>query len=450
MAHVTVLGAGYVGLVTGACLAELGHDVTCVEKNAARLEPLRDGRLPFHEPDLDGLVAKNVASGRLSFASSAGEAVSRSDFVFVAVQTPSRPDGSADTSFLFGAVHEIAPSLRPTSFVVIKSTVPVGTGDEVAARLTRNGTRAEVVSNPEFLRQGSAVRDFLSPDRVVVGAETEEARWATLELFAGIEAPVVRTTRRAAEMGKYAANALLATRISFMNEVSGICEGFGVDIDEVASIVGHDSRLGKGYLRAGLGWGGSCFPKDIRSLASMGRQAGMEPEILVAADTVNARQRQRAVFRLRETVLLDGHRDPVVGVLGLAFKPDTDDLRESPALDVIARLQDEGIRIQAHDPAAIPAARAAMPSVHYTDSPYEAAANADALLLATEWPEYQALDWGAIRTSMRGKTVLDGRNVLDGALLRALGFRYLSFGKAPFEYGRAMDLESSASATVGL
>ncbi len=429
MERVSVIGAGYVGLVTAACLAELGHDVTCAETNPERLAPLLEFKPPFYEPELDDLVRRWGDAGRLRFSGSAVASVADSRFIFLAVQTPSGEDGSADTSFLFAALSEIGPALRPESIIVIKSTVPAGTGDEAAAFLARRGYPGSLVSNPEFLRQGSAVRDFLEPDRVVVGAENPEAAQAITALYQRLEAPTIVTSRRAAEMGKYAANALLATRISFMNEVSAICEQYGVDIEEVANIVGHDARLGRGYLRAGLGWGGSCFPKDVRSLASMARSVGLQPHILTAVDSVNRAQRQRAFSRLREAVLLDGHADPTVCILGLSFKPNTDDLRESPAIDVMRGLLEEGVRVRAHDPSAMTGAHRLLPAATYHESIHEAALGADALLLATEWPQYQKIDWISVREAMRGRTVFDGRNVLDGPMLRTIGFRYASFGR---------------------
>lgn len=428
MADITMIGAGYVGLVTGACLAELGHNVVCMEIDPAKLSMLQQGMVPIHEAGLDALVARHRSSGRLSFTADYALAIPACQFAFIAVNTPPEPSGRANTSFVFSAVRSILDHAEEGITIVTKSTVPVGTGDEIARMVSRRGFQAiQVVSNPEFLQEGTAVRDFTQPDRIVIGANTLEAGKRVAQLYQGIGATVIQCSRRSAELAKYAANAFLATRVSFMNEMSGICEAAAADIGEVARILGADRRIGPSYLRAGLGWGGSCLPKDVRALASTFDEYGCKSTILDAALSVNLRQRKRAFEQLRKAV--DGVPGATVGVLGLAFKPETDDVRDAPALDIIMRLLEAGIQVRAHDPVAAPNARLLLPGVHYCKDAYGVANSSDALLLATEWPEYLALNWKEVRSLMRGRVVLDGRNVLDGSMLTALGFKYLSFGR---------------------
>jgi UDPglucose 6-dehydrogenase len=427
LSRISVVGAGYVGLVTAACLAELGHDVIGIEADRARLAMLHRGELPVYEPGLDELFAKHCAPGRLRFTGDYGAAIPQSDFVFVAVNTPSRPDGRADTSFVMTAVRSVLEHARPGLTIVTKSTVPVGTGDTIQRIIDQSGIPGiEAASNPEFLREGVAISDFLRPDRIVIGAEAEAVHARIAQLFGGIPAPVLRCSRRTAELAKYASNALLATRISFMNEIEGICADAGADVEDVSRIVGADRRIGPAFLNAGLGWGGSCFGKDVRALIASAQDHGRSGPILHAVLDVNVGQREAAFHRLQEAVAArDG---AVIGVLGLAFKPGTDDIREAPALDIIGRLIEEGLRVRAHDPIAMPNARRSLPNIHYCENPYEVADGCDALLLATEWPEYLSLDWQAIRTRMRGDVIVDGRHVLDANLLTSLGFICLSVG----------------------
>jgi len=429
-AKISVIGAGYVGLVTAACLAELGHTVTCVEINEERLALLHRGEVPIHEPGLDAMVARNRQAGRLAFTGDHSAAHQGVEFAFVAVNTPPGPDGQADVTFVFTAVQSVLAQASEGVTIVTKSTVPVGTGDAIAHLATRTGRRdVHVASNPEFLREGSAVKDFMAPDRIVVGAERETVAAAVARLYVTLDAPVVITDRRSAELAKYAANAYLATRISFINEVATLCEAVGADVDEVARIVGADRRIGPSFLQAGLGWGGSCFPKDVRALAATAADVGCGSSILPAVFDVNARQRDRAVQQLLS--LLDRNPDTAVAVLGLAFKPDTDDIREAPALDIICQLLAAGIRVRAHDPIAMNNARRVLPNVRWCSDAYEAAKGSDAILLATEWSDYRTLEWRLVRDLMRGRVVLDGRNVLDGRALASLGFTYLSIGRLP-------------------
>ena len=442
MSNVSVIGAGYVGLVTSACLAQLGHSVACLEIDRTRLSMLRRGKLPIHEPGLHQLIDDQRRAGRLIFTEDYSAAIPNSEFVFIAVNTPPKSDGHADTSFVFAAVRSVLEHAGPEATIVIKSAVPVGTGDDISQLVADSRTRGvEVVSNPEFLRQGSAVRDFLEPDRVVVGASRPVAGALVAGLYASLEAPVIMCSRRSAELAKYAANALLATRISFVNELAAICEEVDADIGEVSRVMGSDRRIGPTYLRTGIGWGGSCFPKDVLALAATAAEHGCQPSILQAVIDVNTRQRERAFEQLHSA--LGTVQSPTVGVLGLAFKPNTDDIREAPALDIISRLLEQGVRVRAHDPVAMGNARRLLPSVVYCEDAYDVATNSDALLLATEWHDYITLDWSEIRSRMRGTLVLDGRNALDGSFLLELGFTYTSFGRSPngqpHPNGRAVD-----------
>jgi UDPglucose 6-dehydrogenase len=431
MATVSVIGAGYVGLVTSAGLAELGHLVVCVEADSARLDLLQQGMLDIHEPGLSTLIDRHRDTGRLRFTGSYHEAIPASSLILVAVNTPTGLNGEADTSHVFAAVRSIMKHARPGQMIVTKSTVPVGTGDLIAALVARDGpTDVDVVSNPEFLREGTAVRDFLAPDRIVVGAAVRTAATRLAQLYRSIPAPIVICSRRSAELAKYAANALLATRISFMNEISAICEAVDADVEEISRVVGLDHRIGSTYLNAGIGWGGSCFPKDIRALVATARAHDVEPSILEGAFEVNARQRDRLFQRLCAELAATNRNRRTVAVLGLSFKPDTNDVRDSPAIDIISRLVNRGVRVRAHDPVAIEDARRLLPDVCYCDEPYDAARGSDAILLATEWSDYRKLDWRRMYALMRAHTVVDGRNYLDGVRLSELGFRYVSVGRS--------------------
>jgi len=424
---VAVVGAGYVGLVTAACLSELGHRVTCIEVDETKVIALGAGDLPIHEPGLRELVWKNARDGHLQFTGDY-ERTRYAESVFIAVPTPSGDDGSADLSYVLQAMDSLVPHVQPGTIIVIKSTVPVGTGDGIARLQSVLNARIEVVSNPEFLRQGTAVHDFLHPDRVVIGAESAEAVERVARIYASLEAPIIAVDRRSAELAKYTANALLATRISFMNEISHIAAAVNADIDDVARIVGMDRRIGPAFLRSGLGWGGSCFPKDVLALSSAASSHGCYTPILQAVYEVNQLQGKHAAELLLEAI--SGIDDPIVAILGLAFKPNTDDVRGSPALGIAQQLVEEGIIVRAHDPFALVNAGLVLPDVEYREDAYSALDGADAVLLATEWEEYYDLDWILVRESMRGKTVVDGRNALNGVLLNELGFLYRSFGRA--------------------
>jgi len=451
VAQLAVVGAGYVGLVTAACLAKLGHRVTCIEVDERKLLALRAGDLPIHEPGLAELVSEHIQDGRLQFTGDYAQ-ISGAEFVFIAVPTPSREDGSANTSYVQQAVESLIPYARRAMVIVIKSTVPVGTTDGIAGLDGVLEAGLEVVSNPEFLRQGTAVHDFLQPDRVVIGASSPETAARVARLYSSVEAPIVAVDTRSAELAKYTANALLAARVSFMNEISHIAAAVEANVDDVARIVGMDRRIGPAFLRAGLGWGGSCFPKDVLALAAVANNNGCRTPILQAVYETNELQREHAA-----KLLLDAVRSipgPIVAILGLAFKPNTDDVRGSPALGIAQHLLAEGVIVRAHDPFALVNASRVLPDVEYSEDAYSALDGADAILLATEWEEYYDLDWILVRESMRGKTVVDGRNALNGVLLSELGFRYRSFGRATHHNGNgsaphenAVDLPPIGGAT---
>ena len=426
MEQLAVLGAGYVGLVTAACLAELGHRVTCIEVDGRRLMALKAGQLPIYERGLPELIWGNAQRGRLFFSDDFGE-IADADAIFVAVPTPSGENGEADISFVRQAVYSLIPHAKRGVLLIIKSTVPVGTADRISQLPPVLKAGIEVVSNPEFLRQGTAVRDFLQPERVVIGAESAQAVERVARIYASLEASIVSVDRRSAELAKYTANALLATRISFINEISHIATAVNADIDDVARIVGMDRRIGPAFLRSGLGWGGSCFPKDVLALTSAAARYGCHTPILRAVYEINELQREHAAQLLIDA--LHGIDDPIVAVLGVAFKPNTDDVRGSPALTIAERLLGNGVTVRIHDPFALVNASDVLARIDCRPDPYSALEGADALLLATEWEEYETLDWTLVRETMRGKTVVDGRNVLNGGHLTELGFRYRSFGR---------------------
>jgi UDPglucose 6-dehydrogenase len=425
MADIAVVGAGYVGLVTAACFAELGNRVTGVEANPERLGELQAGRSPVLERDLPEMLGRNISAGRLRFTGTC-RAVHGAELVFIAVHTPAGDDGRTETRFVEAAVRSASRHLSPRAALVIKSTVPPGTADGFARETGRT-----VLSNPEFLCQGTAVADFMRPDRIVVGAPSAADAAPLVDLYAELEAPVLVTSRRSAEMSKYAANSFLAMRISFVNEIAELCEAAGADIEEVAGVLGGDGRIGPAFLRAGIGWGGSCFPKDVSALRHVATVLDCPHALLDAAWSANQRQRDRALAHLLAAT--DGADGASVAVLGLAFKPETDDVRGSPALEIIGRLLEQGLEVRAHDPAAVRNARRVLPNITYCASPYEAVTGADALLLVTEWPEYQALDWPRVASLMRGRVVIDGRNALDGGHLAANGFNYRGFGRLAHE-----------------
>jgi UDPglucose 6-dehydrogenase len=432
MRRIAIVGSGYVGLVTGTCFSELGNRVVCVDNDAAKIERLDAGEVPFYEPSLGEMIARNVQARRLTFTTDVAAAVRGSEIIFIAVGTPMRADGHADLGAVRAAARDIGAALNGPKIVVSKSTVPVETGEMVSSIIRRHA-RAQhpisVVSNPEFLREGSAVADFLRPDRIVLGTEDAAAEQVMRELYAPLEAPIVVTDVRTAEMIKYAANAFLATKISFINEIANICELLDVDVRAVCNGIGYDQRIGTKFLNPGIGYGGSCFPKDVRALEQLAVERDYQAPLLHAVELVNRRQIERTVVRLERE--LGGLRGRVVAVLGLAFKPNTDDVRDAPALALIARLLDRGAAVRAHDPIANALAREALGTdgIVFCDDMYESVSGADAIVLATEWNEFRALDFARCAASMRGSVLIDGRNVFDPDKVRAAGLRYLGIGR---------------------
>ncbi|MDP3658971.1 UDP-glucose/GDP-mannose dehydrogenase family protein [Phenylobacterium sp.] len=432
--HVAMIGTGYVGLVSGACFADFGHTVTCIDKDAGKIERLKGGGIPIFEPGLDLLVAQNVRAGRLYFDTEAAKAVAEADAVFIAVGTPSRRgDGHADLSYVYAAAEEIAGLIDGFTVIVTKSTVPVGTGDEIEAIIRRVRPDAEfaVVSNPEFLREGAAIEDFKRPDRVVVGTDDPQARAVMTELYRPLylnETPIVFTARRTSELIKYAANAFLALKITFINEIADLCEAVGADVQQVARGIGLDNRIGGKFLNAGPGYGGSCFPKDTLALVRTARDAGSPVALIETTVAVNdARKKQMAEKVARA---LDGDvTGKTVGVLGLTFKPNTDDMRDAPSLDIVPALQALGAKVQAFDPEGLHEARQLLRDVDFKDSPYDVAEGADALVIITEWDQFRALDLDRIKLLMKRPVLVDLRNIYKPDDMRARGFSYTSVGR---------------------
>jgi UDPglucose 6-dehydrogenase len=431
MRSIAIVGAGYVGLVTATCFAELGNTVACVDNDAMKVSRLNDGEIPFYEPSLSEMVTRNVQAKRLSFTVDIATAIRQSEVIFIAVGTPMRADGHADLAAVRAVAREIGLALDGPKIVVSKSTVPVETG-ELISSIIREHARADhavsVVSNPEFLREGSAIADFLRPDRIVIGVTDPEAERVMRDLYAPLEAPIVVTDVRTSEMIKYAANAFLATKISFINEIANICELLDVDVRSVCRGIGYDQRIGTKFLNPGIGYGGSCFPKDVRALEQLAVERDYPAPLLHAVELVNRRQVERAVVKLERE--LGGLSGRVVAVLGLAFKPNTDDIRDAPALAIIQRLLDRGAAVRAYDPIANGAARALLgTAVTFGADMYDAVAGADAVLLATEWNEFRALDFARCAKAMRGNLVVDGRNIYEPENVRAAGLRYLGIGR---------------------
>jgi UDPglucose 6-dehydrogenase len=436
MSKICVIGTGYVGLVTGSCFADLGNTVYCLDVDETRIAKVKQGIMPIYEPGLEQLVEQNVNAGRLHFTTDYAEGLKDAEFAFIAVGTPSGVDGEADLQYVRQAAESIADLVEGPIIVVNKSTVPVGTGDWVADVITRRRNRPmefSVVSNPEFLREGSAINDFMYPDRVVLGSLHKEAAEKVARLYQSLRCPIVVTDLRTAEMVKYASNAFLATRISFINEIANICEELGADVREVSRGMGLDKRIGPAFLDAGLGWGGSCFPKDVKALAHMAVLHGSQPQLLQAVMDINRNQRRRVVVKLRRALgTLD---QKVVGVLGLSFKPNTDDIREAPALEVIHLLENEGATVRAYDPQAMANAAAVLPHVKLCHTPYEVAEGVDALVLTTEWNEFKQLDFARIHELMHTPLLMDSRNLWDPEAARAMGFTYFGVGRGNFPNG---------------
>jgi UDPglucose 6-dehydrogenase len=432
--QIAMIGTGYVGLVSGACFSDFGHVVTCIDKDAKKIEQLRGGRIPIFEPGLDALVASNVEAGRLSFTTESPAAIRAADAVFLAVGTPSRRgDGFADLTYVYDAAREIATELQGFTVVVIKSTVPVGTNDEVDAIIRKFRPEADfaVVSNPEFLREGAAIEDFKRPDRVVVGSDDERARRVMRELYRPLfinETPILFTGRRAAELIKYAANSFLATKITFINEMADLCEKCGADVQEVARGMGLDRRIASKFLHPGPGFGGSCFPKDTAALTAIGQRYGTPIKIVETVIGVNdARKRAMAV----KVVAACGGSltGKTIAVLGLTFKPNTDDMREAPSLVIVPALEAEGARVRAYDPHGMEEARKLMPRLETAGDPYSCIEGADAMLILTEWDQFRALDFDRVKVALRKPVVIDLRNIYRPADLAAKGLTYVSVGR---------------------
>lgn len=430
MKNLTVVGVGHVGLVTGACFADLGNRVIALDTDQARVEGLQRGQMPIYEPGLEELVSRNVSAGRLTFTSSYDEAIRDAEFVFISVGTPGGVEGEADMKYVRQAAESIAEAMIAPLIIVNKSTVPVGTGDWVADIIQSHQKVSipfSVVSNPEFLREGAAISDFMSPARTVLGSTDARAAEKVAQLHLPLRAPIVITDLRTAEMIKYASNAFLATKISFINEIANICEALGADIKEVATGMGYDPRITRSFLDAGLGYGGSCFPKDVKALAYMAEEKGRHPQLLHAVMEINQDRRSQLVEKARE--LLGGLEGKKVGLLGLTFKPNTDDLREAPALDVAELLLQEGAQVVAYDPVGMEGATHLMPDIEMAGDAYALADQADAIIVCTEWNEFIQLDLERIRDLMREPVIIDGRNIYDPKELVRLGFKYVGFGQ---------------------
>jgi UDPglucose 6-dehydrogenase len=427
---IALIGTGYVGLVTGTCFAEVGHDVVCVDCDAAKVALLQQGGIPIYEPGLEELVKKNVAAGRLRFTTSTQDGVDHGQVVFIAVPTPPLPDGSVDLSFIEGVARDIARAMTSYRIVVDKSTVPVRTGEKVAETIKRYCKAKvdfDIVSNPEFLREGFAVEDFMKPDRVVIGVQSERPVAAMKELYAPYGAPIVVTDINSAELIKHAANSFLALKISYINAVSVICEASGANIQEVANGIGLDQRIGRPFLDASLGFGGSCFPKDLSAFVKIGEDLGYDFALLKEVQRINVQQMDRFLKKITDTLWV--LKDKTIGVLGLAFKQNTDDVRMSPAIELCQRLLKQGARLRVHDPKAMDKAQAILPDATLVADMNEVADGCDALVIATEWPEFKQLDLERARRVMTHPIMFDGRNLFEPAAMERLGFLYKSIGR---------------------
>jgi UDPglucose 6-dehydrogenase len=443
MKQICVVGVGYVGLVTAACFSDLGNRVIALDINQEKIDGLKRGEMPIYEPGLEELVERNVKSGRLTFTTSYPEGLQDSEFVFIAVGTPSGVDGEADLRYVAAAAEDIARNMTEPLIIVNKSTVPVGTGDWVADIVRTHQTKQvqfSVVSCPEFLREGSAISDFMQPHRTVLGSLDPDAAEKVAQLHLPLRAPIVITDLRTAEMIKYASNAFLATKISFINEIANICEALGADVKEVAAGMGYDKRIGSSFLDAGLGYGGSCFPKDVKALAYMAAEKGRHPQLLHAVMEINDDRRPMVVRRLKE--LLGDLNGKTVGLLGLSFKPNTDDMRDAPSVDISRMLTEAGAVVRAYDPVAMEIAAPLMPDVKMLPDPYTLAEGCDALMINTEWNEFKQLNLEQIRGSMNQPVIVDGRNLYDPAVMDKYGFKYRGVGRG--YDGSTVDHQSKA------
>lgn len=430
MKNLSVVGVGYVGLVTSACFADLGSRVVGLDIDEERVAKLKRGEMPIYEPGLEEMVQRNLSAGRLKFTTSYEEALESADFVFICVGTPSGSEGEAEMKYVQQAAEAIAKNMTAALIIVNKSTVPVGTGDWVADIITASQPEPidfAVVSSPEFLREGAAISDFMNPARVVLGSLNPEAAEKVAQLHFPLRSPIVITDLRTAEMIKYASNAFLATKISFINEIANICEALGADVKEVASGMGYDPRIGPDFLEAGLGYGGSCFPKDVSALCYMAEEKGRHPQLLQAVIDINDDRRLQLVENVRAAV--GSLKGKSIGLLGLTFKPNTDDLRDAPALEVAQHLLEAGAQVRAYDPVAMDSASELLPQVKMVQDPYELASSADALVVCTEWNEFKQLDLEQIKSAMNRPVIIDGRNIYDPVELAGFGFKYHGMGR---------------------
>lgn len=430
MVKICIVGSGYVGLVTGACFADIGHQVICVDNNQEKVETLKKGGVPIYEPGLKELIKKNVTAGRLSFTSKIEEGVDSSDVIFIAVPTPPQPDGSVDLRFIEGVAREIAGVMKSYKVIVDKSTVPVKTGENVAETISRyNKLKVDfdVVSNPEFLREGSAIPDLMNPDRIVVGVKSRRPVDLLKKIYDPFNAPIMFTDINSAELIKHAANSFLALKISYINALSQICEAAGANVEQVADGMGADKRIGRAFLNAGIGYGGSCFPKDLSAFIHISEQLGHDFSLLKEVEKINRHQKDRFIKKIKETLWI--LQDKTIGALGLSFKPDTDDIRLSPAIEIIQQLCAEGARIKTYDPKAMEKAKPELPGVTFCQDPYEVAQDSEALIILTDWAEFKSLDIQRVKSCLIHPIIIDGRNIFDPQKLEEAGFIYKSIGR---------------------
>ncbi|MDP8248353.1 MAG: UDP-glucose/GDP-mannose dehydrogenase family protein [Candidatus Tritonobacter lacicola] len=427
---ICIIGTGYVGLVTGPCLAELGNVITCVDNNEDKIKQLKEGVIPIYEPGLDEIIHRNVEQGRISFTTSIEEGVKKSDIIFIAVSTPPKPNGQADLSSVANVAQQVAYSMDSYKVIVDKSTVPVKTGEKVAEtikRYNKHNIDFDVVSNPEFLREGSAVMDFMHPDRIVIGVTSQRAAKIMTELYEPLGAQIMITNIKSAEIIKHASNSFLAMKISFANELASVCELAGADIEEVVAGMGSDSRIGRAFLNAGIGYGGSCFPKDVSAFIRIAEDLGHDFHILKEVERINREQRERFIKKIEDTLWVV--KDKQIGILGLAFKPNTDDMRSAPSIDIINHLQAEGASIRAYDPEAMKVAEKLLEDVMFCKDPYEVADGSDALVICTEWDEFKNIDLERIRKLLTHPIIIDGRNIFVPGDMDRNGFLYKSIGR---------------------
>lgn len=428
---VSIIGTGHVGLVTGACLAELGNRVICVDNNEEKIASLNRGEMPIYEPGLEELVKRNIRAGRLSFTTNIREGVDNSEIIFIAVNTPPKPDGEADLCFIEAVSREVAQTMKGYKIIVEKSTVPVETGKWISRTVKLNNKRNisfDIVSNPEFLREGSAVYDTMHPDRIVLGVGSKKAERIMRELYQPLDAPIIVTDIESAEIIKHASNSFLAMKISYINSIANICEKAGADIKKVAEGIGCDKRIGQDFLNAGVGFGGTCLPKDLQAFVGITQRLGYNFELLKVVEKINHQQRELLVSKVRDAVW--NIKDKTIGILGLAFKPNTDDMRNAPSIEIIQMLQREEAKIKAYDPVAIPVARGILKEVTYCKDSYDTANGCDALVILTEWEEFKRLDLKKIKRLMKAPIIVDGRNIFEPEKMKSLGFIYKSIGRS--------------------